>query len=265
MSDAEQVDEKVVRKALQKLVQYEKESRILRKDEEEYRVMEEVFNRPTLFTLYHLLNAGVLKYLNGVVAAGKEARVYWGVTPDEGDVAVKIYLTVTAEFRRRLKYITGDPRFSRVSKDFGKLVELWARKEFRNLQEAFGAQVRVPRPIEVKNNVLVMEFIGTQGRPAPLLAEVPVRPFDYRRTISLVKRLYIEARLVHADLSQFNIFKRNNSLILFDMGSAVEVSHPMASQFLLRDISNINNFFSKHGVKVRPLEEVLSEVTDGEL
>ncbi len=259
-----QADEKVVRKALQKLVRSEKEGEILRKDKEDYQVMEEVFDRPTLFTLYHLMNAKVLKYLNGVVAAGKESRIYWGITDDGTDVAVKIYLKAAAEFRRRLQYITGDPRFGRVSKDFNRLVHLWARKEFRNLQGAFRARVPVPRPFEVKNNVLVMEFIGAGGKPAPLLGEVAVRSADYRRMITLMKRLFTQAHLVHADLSQFNVFKLNYSLVIFDMGSAVDAAHPMAGQFLLRDVSNITNFFTKRGVDVLRVEEALREVSSGE-
>ena len=76
----------------------------------------------------------------------------------------------------------------------------------------------------------------------------------------MVGRLYRRARLIHADLSEYNIFKYRGRLILFDFGSAVNVAHPMAEEFLLRDLSNINRFFSKRGVEVMPLDDLYRRV-----
>ncbi len=57
--------------------------------------------------------------------------------------------------------------------------------------------------------------------------------------------MYKDAHLVHADLSEYNIlFYRNNPYII-DVGQSVSVKHPMALEFLRRDIKNINNFFSR--------------------
>lgn len=249
-----------VKKAVQKLGRYEKESRFLRKRSEEYQVLEEVFDRPTLLTLNGLMNEGVFKYLNGVVNAGKEARVYWGVREGASDVAVKIYLTVAKEFSSRQIYIYGDPRFKNVPRKGAGLIAVWAKKEFANLQAALEAGIPVPKPIAVTRNVLVMEFIGSNGVAAPTLSQVAVSKTDYVKLISLIRRLYHLASLVHADLSEFNVFKYQGKLILMDFGTGVDVKHPMAETFLKRDVYNIHRFFWKRGVSVESFQDALQRV-----
>ena len=79
---------------------YEKKQRMRIKRSEEYEVLEEVFDKPTLMVLYHMINKGVIGKFYGTVNAGKESKVYWATTPDSEDLAVKIYLTISAEFKK---------------------------------------------------------------------------------------------------------------------------------------------------------------------
>ncbi|MCX8191374.1 MAG: AarF/UbiB family protein, partial [Nitrososphaerales archaeon] len=137
--------------------------------------------------------------------------------------------------------------------------------EYKNLVTAFNSGIRVPRPIAVMKNVLVMEFIGENGNPAPLLNEVRVSKADYKKVISIIKNMYRKAKLVHADLSEYNIFKWRRELIVFDFGSAVDIGHPSADQFLMRDISNINRFFMKRGIDVEPEDIIFKRVVGNEL
>ncbi|RLG98099.1 serine protein kinase RIO, partial [Candidatus Bathyarchaeota archaeon] len=129
----------------------ERRDRMLIKDKtSEREVFEEVFDKRTLMTLYDLMNDGVISEVIGVVKAGKESRLYWGKGPNGEDLAIKIYLTTSAEFRRgMLPYIEGDPRFKRVKRDTHSLVYVWAQKEFKNLKLAYEAGVKVPKPIAV--------------------------------------------------------------------------------------------------------------------
>ena len=68
------------------------------------------------------------------------------------------------------------------------------------------------------------------------------------------------AKLVHGDFSEYNIFKTDNGLVLFDLGSAVDLRHPNAQEFLKRDINNITRFFSKRGITVNNPTKVLKEM-----
>ncbi|MEM2309793.1 MAG: serine protein kinase RIO [Candidatus Bathyarchaeia archaeon] len=243
---------------------YETEQLMKEKRSEEYEVLEEVFDRSTLMTIYEFMNNGIIREIYGVVNSGKESRIYWGLGPNGEEIAIKIFLTVSAEFRRgRLPYILGDPRFKNIKRDLRSLVFLWTQKEFKNLNLAYDAKVRVPRPIAVKNNVLIMEFIGRNGVSAPLLKEVNLKNPErfYQNVLLHVKRLYIGAKLVHGDLSEYNIMVWRGRPVLFDFSQAVPVEHPSSSQFLIRDLENINRYFLKLGVNVIDIEKIYKVIT----
>ncbi len=225
--------------------------------------IEEVFDQATLMVIYQFLNSGVLYEVHGVVNAGKEARVYWGKNKEGKDLAVKIYLTASAEFKKgMLKYIEGDYRFKGVKRDTRSLIFTWAQKEFRNLEQASRAKVRVPKPIAVKNNVLIMEFIGKDGvNAASLKEQAPSDPVKvYEVLLAYVERLYRKAELVHGDLSEYNIMMWKGKPVIFDVAQAVPTSHPMADFFLRRDLTNVNRFFKRLDVNVLSVEEAYKKV-----
>ncbi len=224
------------------------------------KVINEVLDKRTVMTLYKLITDHIIAYVNGPVSAGKESVVFWAVDENNLDVALKIYLVSTSNFKKREQYIVGDPRFSKLKKGTKNLVYLWAKKEFRNLSQCHNSGIPVPEPIHVTNNVLAMEFVGENGSPAKVLLKSDIDENDYLQSISIIKKLYQKARLVHADYSEYNIFKTDDGLVLFDLGSAVDLKHPNAKEFLKRDINNITRFFSKRGIAVNDPTKVLKEI-----
>ena len=259
---------KAVKKKLEhRLRIVEKRDKMLIKDfSSERAVMEEVFDRSTLMTIYDFLNKGIIDEIYGVVKAGKEARIYWGKDPDEKELAIKIYLTTSADFKKgMLPYIEGDPRFAHVRRDTRSLVYAWAQKEFKNLQRAYEVGVKVPQPIAVEKNVLIMEFIGKNGVSAPLMRETRLRSPKrvYIQLLTYLKRLYRKGGLVHADLSEYNIMIQRGRPVIFDVSQAVPVEHPMAAQFLQRDLENLYRYFKKLDVDVLSVEEMYKRVTGG--
>lgn len=225
------------------------------------KTVNEVLDKLTTLTLFDLIKSKTISYVNGVIRAGKESVVFWAVSPDNNDVALKVYLTSTSSFKKRAPYILGDPRFSRIKKDTRSLVYLWAKKEHQNLTRCIQNRISVVKPITVKNNVLAMEFVGKDGVPSKTLIESEVNEDDYNSAIGLIKQLYKKARLVHGDFSEYNIFKTENGLILFDLGSAVDLEHPKAREFLKRDVDNISNFFVRRGLTVKNPIDIINEVT----
>jgi RIO kinase 1 len=247
-------------KMKERLLRSDRENRYLRKDSNQRKVMEEVFDRVTLLAIEDLVARKDLGYLNGVVNSGKEARVYYGVDADGKPVAVKIYLTASSDFRKRLGYIAGDRRFANIPSNTRSVIYLWTRKEFKNLQLAESAGVRVPSPLAFHKNIIVMEYIGVPPQPAPTFAESEVDEEDYDWTFRAVAQLRREAKLVHADLSEFNIFKWGAERVLFDMGSAVLLSHPQSEEFLRRDVTNMVRFFRKRGIFKRDSDSWMEEI-----
>ena len=245
---------------------FEREQRLLRKDiSTERMVLEEVFDKSTLMTVYKFLNRGVIDEIHGVVEAGKEARIYWGKDRSGKELAVKIFLTVAAEFKKgKLQYIEGDPRFKRVKRDTRSLVFAWAIKEFKNLHLAQRVKVKVPKPIAVEKNVLVMQFIGKNGLPAPRLKELPPKDpeYIYNKLLEYIGKLYCKAELVHGDISEYNVMVWRRKPVLFDMAQAVLVSHPLSKSFLLRDLKNLRRYFKKFGVQVLSVEDMYEKVVN---
>ncbi len=252
------------RKLRRKVSRYEIHRLMREKRSEDLESLEEVFDKSTLMIVYRMLNRGYLKNIHGVVRSGKESRLYWGIGRRNKPVAVKIFLTTSAEFLKgRMMYIQGDERFRSTRKDTRSLINLWALKEFRNLQQAADAGVRVPAPLKVEGNVLLMEFIGKNGNPAPLLRETPLEhpARVYDKIAESTKRLYQRAQLVHGDLSEYNIMIVNLEPVIFDLAQAVPPQHPMAREFLQRDLVRMNAYFSRIGVTVPPIERLTKWVT----
>ncbi len=222
-----------------------------RKDDDEFKVVEGVIDPPTLKTLYKLLNRGTIRALHGVISTGKEANVYRGENTDGKPVAVKIYRVSTAETDFMLEYIIGDPRFKRVKRRSRSLIPQWATKEYKNLTRYYEAGIRVPKPLDLERNVLVMEFIGDTKRnlPAPLLKNVeipsPVRTFN--EITRMIENGYTKAGLVHADLSEYNILWLRRPVFI-DVSQSVLIGHDYAEKYLFRDIQNMTTYFTKLGV-----------------
>jgi len=224
------------------------------------KVVNEVLDKPTVMTLYKMITDHIIAYVNGSVSAGKESVLFWGVDENDVNVALKIYLVSTSNFKKREPYILGDPRFSHVKKGTKNLVYLWAKKEFKNLTQCYEAGIPVPKPLHVTNNVLAMEFIGNGGEPAKSLLYSEVDENDYAQALSILKNLYQKAKLVHGDFSEYNIFKTEKGLVVFDLGSGVDLRHPNAQEFLKRDINNIGRFFNKRGIPIEDPDEIFEDI-----
>ena len=125
-----------------------------------------------------------------------------------------------------------------------------------------------------------MRFLGEDGWPSPQLREVDIKKGSrkwttlYGQVMVAVRRLYHIARLVHGDLSEYNVLLcpsqmiENNSIwekkgegsekdegseleiVLIDLGQSVERQHPSARELLVRDLSMVRAFFVRQGIHV---------------
>lgn len=236
--------------------------RIKEKDSNDLKVIESVFDKATVLTIDKLIRKGVLKNIVGIVSTGKEANVYYAKDLENVDLAVKIFRT-HSEFRKyALPYIEGDHRFKLKRKDSRSITYIWALKEFKNLKLAVACGVRVPFPIEVRNNVLVMEFIGVDGIPAPRMKDMPPENPEtvFNIVIDYLSRLYHQAKLIHGDLSEYNVLIYNDEPVLIDISQGVLLHHPHSKKFLFRDISTIVTFFNKLGVITPPPKEIFGDL-----
>ncbi|MFX1260409.1 MAG: serine protein kinase RIO [Promethearchaeota archaeon] len=215
-------------------------------------VIESVFDERTIFLLNKLLVNGPLERIEGVISAGKEANVYLAYDKNGKEVAIKIYKIDSNTSKWMRNYIIGDPRFKKIPRNISKVIYLWASKEYKNLKRAFRVGLRVPEPIYIKNNILLMEYVGFESIPAPILKDIkdpkdPIKLFN--EILDFIKKLYQKAKLVHGDLSEFNILYHNQKPVVIDISQAVSIQHPKAEAYLARDIKNVFNYFEKLGLE----------------
>jgi len=63
-----------------------------------------------------------------------------------------------------------------------------------------------------------------------------------------MRTLFHECKLVHADLSEYNMLYKNKTLYIIDVSQSVEHDHPNAFDFLRMDCGNVNRYFKNNGV-----------------
>ncbi|KAH8690179.1 extragenic suppressor of the bimD6 mutation [Talaromyces proteolyticus] len=242
-----------------------KDARVV--DKSDRATSEQVLDPRTRMILLQMINRDIVSEINGCLSTGKEANVYHAVTvrdSDEGDVetlhrAIKVYKTSILVFKDRDKYVTGEFRFRKgYNKSNNRaMVKVWAEKEMRNLRRIHSAGIPSPEPLYLKLHVLAMGFLGnSRGIPAPRLKDVTLNVPDpearwhelYMELVGYMRTMYQTCRLVHADLSEYNILYHKDKLYIIDVSQSVEHDHPRSLEFLRMDIKNISDFFSRKGV-----------------
>ncbi|KAK1967057.1 RIO1 family protein [Colletotrichum sublineola] len=241
-----------------------KENEEKSKDKADRATSEQVLDQRTRMILLQMINRGIVSEIHGAISTGKEANVYHAILHPEGDGpniqrAIKVYKTSILVFKDRERYITGEHRFQKGfdKSSNRKMVKLWAEKEFRNLRRIHAAGIPCPEPISLKLHVLAMGFLGDKrGWAYPRLRDANLTGDDvdqqwrnlYVQLLGLMRRIYQVCRLVHADLSEYNILYHDKKLYIIDVSQSVEPDHPRALEFLRMDIKNVGDFFRRKGV-----------------
>ncbi|KAH8341397.1 hypothetical protein KR059_005844 [Drosophila kikkawai] len=244
----------------------------------------------TRLLLYKLINNQILEQINGIISTGKEAVIlhansdanYTGsnehghqsgvlmpahLLPKE--CAIKIFKTTLNEFKQRDRYIKDDYRFKdRFSKQNHRvIINMWAEKEMHNLMRMQAIGLNVPDVVVLKKHVLVMRFIGDNHNAAPKLKDARLSAAElscaYEEIVAAMHKLYNEAKLVHADMSEYNILWFEGKCWFIDVAQSVEPKHPSALEFLMRDCGNIVNFFERRGLPNIYTKEQLFEFITG--
>lgn len=241
------------------------------KDKQDRATSEQVLDPRTNMILHKLLRNEVLDAIHGCISTGKEANVYFATSKDDRHYAVKVYKTSILVFKDRDKYVSGEFRFRNgyCRSNPRKMVQTWAEKEMRNLARLHNAQLNVPEPIILRSHVLVMTFMGENGWPAPKLNKVDMSQSLarklYRDCITMMWKMFNICKLVHADLSEFNLLYHKGNVVVIDVSQSVEHDHPRAFDFLRKDCTNITDFFRKKGVATLTVKELFDFITDASI
>jgi RIO kinase 3 len=225
----------------------------------------------TRLILFKMVNSGLLDEIHGVISTGKEAVIFHAVrkvdpedphSPQE-DCAIKVFKTSLTEFKQRQQFLHGDRRYEhRVGKQSArKLVKVWAEKEMANLSRMQKSGLSCPSVIAYHKHVLVMSFVGEDGVAARKLKETPMSVKLATECLKQVREamhaMYQKCRLVHADLSEYNLLFTRGKVWIIDVGQSVEPTHPRAHEYLYRDCLQVHRFFEGVGAKDVPTAAAL--------
>jgi RIO kinase 2 len=137
---------------------------------------------------------------------------------------------------------------------------LAATREYSGLQKLYPVGVSVPKPIAQNRHAIVMSAIE-----GDLLSDCSVfsNPSKILNSIvENVRKAYVKAHIIHADLSEYNILVTPKlKILIIDWPQWISSSHPNWSFYLERDLKNILYFFErKFGLK-EDLSKTMLKVT----
>jgi RIO kinase 1 len=215
---------------------------------EKHKTRNNVFDAFTNRNLFQLASRGLFDEESlSPVMIGKEANIFRARSVS-GWVIIKIYRLETCDFNRMYEYLVVDPRYGSLTKKRRETIFTWCRREYANLLKARDAGIPVPAVYANRANILVMESIGG-ARPAPQLKDVePEDPQGMGDAIvSMLTRLWCDARLSHGDLSRFNILIDRGEPVFIDFSQAVPLDAPNARLLLERDAQNLSSDMARFG------------------
>lgn len=209
------------------------------------------------------------------VKGGKEANVYCcRAHPSMGTalLAAKVYrprmfrnLRNDARYRQgrvvldeRGRAVHDARRLHAVARGTGlgkELVQMsWLSHEFQTLRLLHDAGADVPRPVAVRENVILMEYLGDEKRGAPTLNHVTLDRTDAGRLFDRLVRnveLMLEAGRVHGDLSAYNVLYWEGEVTIIDFPQAFDPFHNADAYALFaRDVERLCRYFARYGMQL---------------
>ncbi len=199
-----------------------------------------------------------------VIKTGKEAVVY--LVRKSGDpsalYAAKIYKDLShRSFSRDMIYLDGrvilDERERRAVSNRTRLGRqfafgLWVRQEQQCLLELHRAGADVPRVVGAAGAAILMDYIGNEDGPAPMLRNVRLRGSAAQAALEQIVEnvgIFLDVGYVHGDLSPYNILYWHDAVTIIDLPQAIDLwKNPHSRDFLIRDLENVCGYFRKTGL-----------------
>lgn len=212
-----------------------------------------------------LIEDGLIDEVLRPLMSGKEAAVYVVRCGEELRCA-KVYKEANKRsFRQAAEYQEGRKvRNSRQARAMAKGTkygrkeqeDAWQNAEVAALFRLANAGVRVPKPYDFLDGVLLMEMVADEeGDAAPRLNDVVMEPELAREFHEFLIRqivMMLCAGLVHGDLSEFNVLVGPDGPVIIDLPQAVDAAgNNHAFRMLERDVGNMAAYFGRFAPELR--------------
>jgi RIO kinase 1 len=136
------------------------------------------------------------------------------------------------------------------------VARVWPVNELEMLRRAWDAGASVPYPVDRTDDGILMEYLGDAEQAAPRLVDARLAPDQLRDAWDqLVEsvRLLAADKVVHGDLSVYNLLWWGGRVVIIDFPQAVDArTNPEAPGLLQRDVENVAIWFGRRGVATDP-------------
>lgn len=191
-------------------------------------------------SIHALVKGNVMASFGNILGVGKEADVYDALTPQERRIVIKFHRIGRISFRqtrRKRGYIKEHSTWLYQS-------HLAAEKEYQAMRKAFENGVSVPEPLTQNRHVIAMGMI--EGGELSKYRDIGKEEKVLREILRNIKKTYLKAGLIHADLSEYNIILQpDGHILIIDWPQAIKIDHKNARELLERDLKNVLNFFNR--------------------
>ena len=229
-----------------------------------------------------LVEEGLIDEVLRQLMSGKEAEVYV-VRCGEHVRCAKVYKEAAKRsFRQSVQYTEGrkvkNSRRARAMEKgsrYGRQEQeqAWQSAEVDALHRLAAAGVRVPRPYNFLEGVLLMELVTDEnGNAAPRLNDLALSEAiarDYHQTLVRQVVRMLCAGIVHGDLSEYNVLVGADGPVIIDLPQAVDAAgNNSAGALLERDIENLTAYFGRFAPDLRRTDygkEIWSIYASGKL
>ena len=183
--------------------------------------------------------------LGAVIAKGKESDVYEALTEEGTAYALKFYkigrISFTSVRKKRVRESAEFRSWMTANYDA-------ARREYDALRKLQGLSPAFPKAVAYsRSTVLLEELSGVRLSNRPYM-ENPSSAL--KAVIDSVRIAFVQARLVNADLSEYNVLTDGASVWIIDWPQAVDASHPNSQELLMHDVKSVVTFFRRaYGVE----------------
>jgi RIO kinase 2 len=203
-----------------------------------------------------LVKAGAVDALGNPLGIGKESDVYEGLR-GKRRVTLKFHRIGRISFRqtRRTRGFVA----SRSHTSWIYQSRLAAEREFQTLKLVHRHRVSVPLPIAHNRHVVVMGLI--QGLELNDVGTIDAPEIVLNNILLNIRKAYVRAKIVHGDLSEFNVMvRKNGKVLIIDWPQSIRANHPNATDILRRDVEHVLKFFKRKFKTEYPIEQTLAYV-----
>jgi len=190
--------------------------------------------------LREYVHRDVIAALGAIIAKGKESDVYEALSEEGRVYALKFFKLGRVSFTRarRKRFLERAEIRSWLTLNYEA-----AKREYTALMALAGRQETFPRAVSYnRSSVLLEELAGVRLSTRPELIDPKATLFSI---LAAVRVAFLEANLVNADLSEYNILTDGEKVWLIDWPQAVHGSHPNAQELLRHDVLTVLKFFSR--------------------